>query len=261
MPFDYKGRHKVSVRFLVAGDKAISVEFGNVISLELNAKVRTLARNLKEHPIEGVTEMVPTYCSLIVHYRPEIIRYEALKEELESRLSEGAEAEPEKTYYKELPVLYGGELGEDLEYCAQLEDTTTNEIIRKHSQHEYYVYMLGFAPGHPYMARFAEPFSFKRRPEPRVKIPARSIVVQQNLSDVIPYSQPCGWNIIGSTPLDMCDFTKEDPFVLEAGDWIRHIPINAHEYELIRRDVENGTYTIKTEKRQPMQIAAQPEGR
>ena len=108
----------MSVRFLVAGDKAISVEFGNVISLELNAKVRTLARNLKEHPIEGVTEMVPTYCSLIVHYRPEIIRYEALKEELESRLSEGAEAEPEKTYYKELPVLYGGELGEDLEYCA-----------------------------------------------------------------------------------------------------------------------------------------------
>lgn len=123
-----------------------------------------------------------------------------------------------KKVVKEIPVYYGGETGPDLEYCAELENTTTEEIIRKHSQHEYYVYMLGFAPGHPYMARFDEPFSFKRRTSPRVKIPARSIVVQLALSDFIPFEQPCGWNIIGSTPLDICNFAKEDPFLVRAGD-------------------------------------------
>ena len=127
-----------------------------------------------------------------------------------------------------------------------LMDQGTEEIIRKHSQHEYYVYMLGFAPGHPYMARFDEPFGFKRRESPRVKIPARSIVVQQNLSDFIPFEQPCGWNIIGSTPLDICNFDNEDPFLVHAGDWVKHVPVTKSEYDKIRRDVEKGTYKVKT---------------
>ena len=106
--------------------------------------------------------------------------------------------------------------------------------------------MLGFAPGHPYMARFYEPFGFKRRESPRVKIPARSIVVQQNLSDFIPFEQPCGWNIIGSTPLDICNFDNEDPFLVHAGDWVKHVPVTKSEYDKIRRDVEKGTYKVKT---------------
>lgn len=72
-------------------------------------------------------------------------------------------------------------------------------------------------PGHPYTARFEHPFSFKRRETPRVRIPGGSIVVQLGLSDIIPFDQPCGWNIIGSTPLLACDYRKENPFLLKAG--------------------------------------------
>ena len=154
----------MDVKFLIAGDRAVSVEFGSVISLEVNARVRALDEKLKESPIEGMVETVPTYCALIVHYRPEVIRYSRLVEELEKRIADMHEVSTTtKKVVKEIPVYYGGETGPDLEYCAELENTTTEEIIRKHSQHEYYVYMLGFAPGHPYMARFEEPFSFKRR--------------------------------------------------------------------------------------------------
>lgn len=236
----------MDVRFLIAGDRAVSVEFGKTICLETNTKVRMLDENLKESPIEGVIEAVPTYCSLIVHYRPEVIRYNALKEELTKRLDSMHSVSAGKKVIKEVPVYYGGETGPDLEYCAELDGTTPEEIIRKHSEHEYYVYMLGFAPGHPYMARFEEPYSFKRRESPRVRIPARSVVVQLNLSDLIPFEQPCGWNIIGSTPLDICNFEKEDPFLLNAGDWVKYIPVTKSEYDAIRRDVEKGTYTVKS---------------
>ena len=237
----------MDVKFLIAGDRAVSVEFGSVISLEVNAKVRALDEKLKESPVEGMVETVPTYCALIVHYRPEVIRYRKLVEELQKRIADMREVSTTtKKVVKEIPVYYGGETGPDLEYCAELENTTTEEIIRKHSQHEYYVYMLGFAPGHPYMARFEEPFSFKRRTSPRVKIPARSIVVQLALSDFIPFEQPCGWNIIGSTPLDICNFAKDDPFLVRAGDWVKHVPVTKTEYDQIRRDVENGTYKVKT---------------
>ena len=236
----------MDVKFLIAGDRAVSVEFGKVICLETNEKVRMLEEKLQESPIDGVVEVVPTYCSLIVHYRPEVILYDELIQALKERLENMHSVQKKKKIVKEIPILYGGETGPDLEYCAQLEQTSTEEIIRKHSEHEYYVYMLGFAPGHPYMARFKEPYSFKRRESPRVKIPARSVVVQLNLSDLIPFEQPCGWNIIGSTPLDICNFDKEEPFLLSAGDWVRHVPVTKEEYDRIRRDVENGTYQVKT---------------
>lgn len=236
----------MDVKFLVAGDRAVSVEFGKVICLETNEKVRMLEEKLKESPIDGVVEVVPTYCSLVIHYRPEVVFYGELVQALKEKLNHMHSVQKKKKIVKEIPILYGGETGPDLEYCARLEQTSTEEIIRKHSEHEYYVYMLGFAPGHPYMARFEEPYSFKRRESPRVKIPARSVVVQLNLSDLIPFEQPCGWNIIGSTPLDICNFKKEDPFLLSAGDWVRHVPVTKEEYDRIRRDVENGTYQVKT---------------
>lgn len=236
----------MDVKFLVAGDRAVSVEFGKVICLETNEKVRMLEEKLKESPIDGVVEVVPTYCSLVIHYRPEVVLYGELVQALKEKLNHMHSVQKKKKIVKEIPILYGGETGPDLEYCARLEQTSTEEIIRKHSEHEYYVYMLGFAPGHPYMARFEEPYSFKRRESPRVKIPARSVVVQLNLSDLIPFEQPCGWNIIGSTPLDICNFKKEDPFLLSAGDWVRHVPVTKEEYDRIRRDVENGTYQVKT---------------
>ncbi len=236
----------MDVRFLIAGDKAVSVEFGSEISLEINSKVRMLQQELNQNPIAGVTETVPTYSSLIVHYRPEILRYEELVEILKERIGCMGSVAAGKQIVKEIPILYGGELGPDLEECAAFENVSTEELIRMHSEHEYYVYMLGFAPGHPYMARFEEPYHFKRRESPRVRIPARSIVVQLNLSDLIPFDQPCGWNIIGSTPLDICNYSKEDPFLVHAGDWVKHVPITEREYQQIRREVEQGTYKCKT---------------
>ena len=112
----------MDVKFLVAGDRAVSVEFGKEICLEVNTKVRMLEEKLKESPIEGVVEVVPTYCSLIVHYRPEVVRYDGLVEALKDRLEHMQAVAVGKKIVKEVPVLYGGETGPDLEYCAQLEN-------------------------------------------------------------------------------------------------------------------------------------------
>lgn len=231
-------------RFLITGDCAISVQMGDEISLEVNQKVLALQNELTEHPIDGITEMVPTYASLMIHYLPQKIRGKQLMEEISLRFESMKTTAKREKVIREIPILYGGELGPDLELCAELEQTTTQEIIRMHSQHDYYVYMLGFAPGHPYSARFEEPFSFKRRETARIRIPARSVVVQQNLSDLIPFDQPCGWNIIGSTPLTICDYRKEDPFLVHAGEWIRYKPVTQEEYDRIRKADEAGTYQV-----------------
>lgn len=235
----------MDVKILMSGDQAVSVQMGDEISLEVNRKVLMLHEELKKKPVEGIRKMVPTYASLMIHYRPEVIGLDKLMDEIYQRVDSMQGIAETKKIIREVPILYGGETGPDLELCAQLENTTVEEIIRKHSSHDYYVYMLGFAPGHPYSARFEEPFSFKRRDTARVKIPAGSVVVQLNLSDLIPFEQPCGWNIIGSTPLTICDYKKEDPFLVHAGEWIRYIPVNKKEYDQIKRADEAGIYKVK----------------
>lgn len=239
----------MEAKFLITGDSAISVQMGSEISLEVNQRVRMLFKNLTDEPLEGIVEMVPTYASLMIHYRPEVIQYSQLKLAIENRMQKTSSVEDESRTVKEIPICYGGELGPDFKDCAAYENVSEQEFIKMHSGHEYYSYMLGFAPGHAYMARFEESFHFKRRETPRVKIPGRSIVAQLNLSNLIPFDQPCGWNVIGATPLTICDYEKDEPFLVHAGEWVRYVPVNQREYQTIMDDVRKGTYRLKTYNR------------
>ncbi len=239
----------MSVRFLIAGECALSIQFGEEISHEINSKVRALFENLMESPIMGIKEMVPTYCSLMVHYRPEIIRFQALVEQIKPRFTAIEDKKDVKDYIVEIPVLYGGEVGIDLEDCARLENISVQEFIKIHSQSEYYVYMLGFAPGHAYTARFENPFHFKRRESPRVSIPGNCVVVAGNQSNLIPFPQPCGWNIIGAIPIDVCNYNRKNPFLVQAGDWVKYVPININEYRKIQKKALAGKYECKRYER------------
>lgn len=228
------------------GDQALLVEFENEISIEVNRKVVALKRALEERRLSGVGELIPTYRSLVVHYDPLTTDLDGLREAIDQSVKCLDLSSLPKSIVTEIPVLYEGEYALDLEEIARIEGKTEEEIIRIHSQSDYYVYMLGFAPGHPYTARFENPFSFKRRETPRVRIPGGSIVVQLGLSDIIPFDQPCGWNIIGTTPILACDYRKENPFLLKAGQWIRHVPVDKAEFMDIKRQVELGCYQPKT---------------
>lgn len=235
-------------RFLTAGERCLTVSFGNEVSIELNTRVRMLKSELEENPIKGVVETVPTYCALSVHYLPDIIRRDELEKRLKQSIANMKPVSGTEENVKEVPVLYGGETGPDLEECAKLEGISTEELIRRHTSHEYYVYQLGFSPGHPYMARKEEPFSFRRRETPRVDIPAHSVVAQTNLTNITPFHQPSGWNILGSTPLNITDYSREDPFFFKAGDHVRLRAIDKEEYDRIRKVQENAVDPQDTDK-------------
>ena len=231
------------------GDQALSVEFENEISIEVNQKVGALMHNLAGRQLPGLGELVPSYRALMIHYDPLRTDLEALLAAIDDAAAHPDVSQLPPAIVTEIPVCYEGEWAQDLEEIAALEHKSPEEVVRIHSQSDYYVYMLGFAPGHPYTARFENPFSFKRRSSPRVKIPGGSIVVQLGLSDIIPFSQPCGWNIIGTTPVLVCDYRRENPFLLQAGQWIRHIPISQAEFAEIKRQVELGEYECRRYER------------
>ncbi len=234
------------MQFLLVGDSAVSVQFGQEISMELSTKVRALQYSLETQPASGIKEVVPTYASLMVHYEPEIIMYAELIKLLKERIASSDAQILPKTKVIEVPICYGGAYGPDLEECAKMENIMVEEFIQVHSGSEYYTYMIGFAPGHPYMARATHPFSFQRREFPRIRIEAGSVVVSQNLSNLIPFAQPSGWNVIGATPLTICDYEKENPFLVNAGQWVKFVPINEGEYKRIKQEVSKGTYKVRT---------------
>ncbi|MDR1766411.1 MAG: allophanate hydrolase subunit 1 [Lachnospiraceae bacterium] len=232
----------VSATMRPCGDSALTVEFENEISLGTNMKVQALAGRLEKENKRGVGELIPAYRSLFIEYDPLALTYGEMKDWVGAHL-EGLDATSKgPRAVTEIPVLYAGE---DLEEISAIEGKPVDEIIRIHSGSDYFVYMLGFSPGHPYTARFENPFSFGRRATPRVEIPAGSVVVQLGMSNIIPFDQPCGWNIIGRTPVRVCDFSRERPFLLRSGQWVRYVPVDPEEFRRIRELDARGGYICK----------------
>ena len=152
MILDYTLRH--------VGDHGLTVEFTNEISLQTNQKVCALKMALEKRAIYGIQELIPTYRALLILYDPFLVEWTAIKTAIEESIGSLENIQMEKTIITEIPVLYEGEYAMDIEDIAKSENKTVEEIIRIHSQSDYYVYMLGFSPGHPYTARFENPFSF-----------------------------------------------------------------------------------------------------
>lgn len=229
-----------------AGDTSLAVVFGDDISEEINTRIRVFDKALKDASVDGVCETVPTYCTLMIHYDPEIIRYSSLKEKLLSLLDVSGDAEKIENKVIEIPVLYGGGYGPDLGFVASNASLTEDEVIKIHSEKEYLIYMLGFTPGFSYMGGMDERIATPRLQTPRVLIPAGSVGIAGKQTGIYPIDSPGGWQLIGRTPVRLYDASRETPILLDAGLRVRFVPINDEEYKKIAKEVENGTYVCRT---------------
>ena len=225
----------MSARFLPAGDSAIAVEFGREIDLNINNQVAAMRTVIEaaidEGKLKGIVELVPTYGSLLVVYDQLAVGYAGLIEQLKI-LAEGLEGVviPDREVV-EIPVVYGGEYGPDLGIVAQLNSLSEDEVIKRHSEAEYPIYMLGFVAGFPYLGGMDKSIAAPRKQTPRLKIPAGSVGIAGQQTGIYSVESPGGWQIIGRTPLKLYDADGENPILLRAGQSIRFKPITEAEYE------------------------------
>lgn len=226
------------VKFLIASEKAICVEFGNEISEAINAKIRTFEKLLWEHNIHGITETVPTYRSIMVHYSPDIILYSELKERLQALINEMSDMPMPDGKLVRVPVVYGGEYGPDLEHVARHNGLTTKEVIHIHTKNTYLIYMLGFTPGFAYMGGMDERIATPRLETPRVNIPGGSVGIAGSQTGIYPLDSPAGWQIIGRTPLTLFDHARPEPCLFEAGQRVQFYQITEKEFKEFRNAVD-----------------------
>jgi inhibitor of KinA len=228
-------------RFLLAGDAALVVEFGNKIDEEINCRVRSLAAALEENPIPGLAEAVPTYRSLLVHYDPLRLSHKDLIDLVRTILEKGEEYPLPEPHKVEIPTLYGGEFGPDLSFVAEHNGLSMDEVVRIHSGTVYSVYMLGFSPGYAYLGGLPEEIATPRLPTPRTLVRAGSVALAGRQTGVYPIATPGGWRLIGRTPLKLFDPQRDPPTLLRAGDRVHFVPISEEEYwARLEREEEKG---------------------
>lgn len=231
------------VKYLISGDRAIIMEFGDEIAKDINARIRS-TMNAIDGNIDGIVEMTPTYRSITIVYDPMKLTYKDLVEKLRQYENTNSSEEETKVNLIEIPTLYGGEYGPDMDFVKSNAGLSAEEVVKIHTGTDYLVYMLGFAPGFTYLGGMDERIATPRLKSPRLKIEAGSVGIAGSQTGMYPSESPGGWQLIGRTPLKLYNPEEEPPVFIQAGDYIRYISIDESEYQRIKKEVEDGVYKV-----------------
>lgn len=212
-------------RCLPCGDQALLVELGDTISPELNAQVRRLQRALQRAAPIGVIDLHPSYASLLIRFDSLRLRRQALIELVDKLLSQLAHVELPPARRLEIPMVYGGAAGPDLEDVANRCGLSVAAAAELHSSVAYQVYFLGFAPGFAYLGGLPAALQTPRLATPRPLVPAGSVGIAGPQTGIYPLATPGGWRLIGRTELTIFDATKTPMSLLQPGDEVHFVPL------------------------------------
>ena len=202
------------IRILTAGDSALLIEFGKEINPETNRKITAIVQLMREQHIEGIVDVIPAFCSLLINYDPRVLSYEELKERMENLLKMETKTETTRKRIFEIPVCYGGEYGPDIDNIAEHAGLSVNEVIKIHSSKDYLIYMLGFLPGFTYLGGLDERIHTPRLASPRLTIRAGSVGIGGSQTGIYPLDSPGGWQLMGLTPVRIYDPERQTPILV-----------------------------------------------
>lgn len=243
-------------KLLPFGEAGITIEFGDEITPEIHGKVSAFADYLDNNPFKGMIEYIPAFRNVTVFYDPALTRdlgsqaaeesvefpasylkVETLIKSILSSIHVEAAAGESKTV--EIPVCYEGGFAPDMEFVADYHKMSAEEIVKIHTEGSYLVYMIGFAPGFPYLGGMSERIATPRRATPRTAIPAGSVGIADSQTGAYPLESPGGWQIIGRTPVALFKPLEDPPILLRTGNIVKFRAITALEYKKIM-EAENG---------------------
>jgi len=202
-----------------AGDSALLLELEPVIDAAVNARAVAIAAAVREDLIPGVRDVISTYRSVAVHFDPLIADAREIHASLER--ASGATGKGSVGRLVEIPVEYGEQWGPDLADVAAFARDSTEGVVRKHTERDYRVFMLGFLPGFAYLGPVDPAIAAPRRPSPRERVRAGSVGIAGGQTAVYPLDSPGGWQIIGHTPMRLFDVDQQPAAVLAPGDSVR----------------------------------------
>jgi inhibitor of KinA len=219
------------INFLPLGDQALVIRLGTTLSTATHRQVRRWSQWLEKEPLPGIIDWLPTYTNITLYYDSREWTYADLVHTVRQAAESLPPLQHEQGHLIRIPVCYGRQYGPDLEYVAEYHGISTTEVIERHTQVEYTVFMIGFAPGFPYLGGMDPSLATPRLESPRRVTPAGSVGIAGEQTGVYPQESPGGWRIIGRTPLRLFDLHRASPSLLKAGYRVRFQPVDEAQYE------------------------------
>ena len=226
------------------GDTALMLELGDSIDESTHRRVHAAWQALRAMNLPGVTELVPAYTTVTVFYdpaqtvqagAPEADMVEWLGERIRAALKNPPKLEKTKPRTIEIPVCYGGEFGPDLGLVAKNAKLFPDEVVKRHCRADYLVYLIGFAPGFPYLGGLPKELATPRHAKPRMTVAPGSVGIAGNQTGIYPLGTPGGWNLVGRTPLKLFTPEQNPPVLLHAGDRVKFRAITIDEYRKLEK--------------------------
>ena len=212
------------------GDAALYCDFGSEVNKKINLEVIKYFNVIKDENIEGVNNLTPSYNKLIISYDLKITNFETVKYKIEKLNFKQSQTITSKRI--EIPVCCDASFGLDTLRLEKKLNLTKDKIYENFFNKEFYCYMTGFIAGMPFLGDLDENMRAERLETPRVKVPKGSVGITEQFANIYTSESPGGWNIIGNTPLEVFDSSKEDkPNLINHGDLVIFKQISLDKYE------------------------------
>ena len=206
------------------GDCGITCDFGDEVNKKTNKEVIKLFNFIQESvnskKIKGILNYTPSYNKLIINFElgeiksKEIIEFIKVSDYSKTTLSE-------KNKIVEIPICYDEEFALDIKRLEEKTKLSFKEIVNEHLNTDFFVYMIGFVPGQPFLGDLNKKLHHDRLDTPRVKINKGSVGIVEKFCTIYTFESPGGWNIIGRTPLDLFNINKKNTSMLSPGDTVK----------------------------------------
>jgi KipI family sensor histidine kinase inhibitor len=209
------------------------MELGHEISESTHKKIFTLITHLIHNPIQGIINIHPGYTSMLFTL-DKMANIDDTIQAVENSLDMVQNSEPPEAKLVEVPVLYGGNYGKDIQRVVQFSRLSEDEIIQRHQSGNYLVYFLGFSPGFPYIGGMDQDLKTPRLQTPRKRVPQGSVAIAGGQTGIYLFPSPGGWNLIGRTPLKIFNISNPQNSLIQMGDKVQFKSISEDEYERLK---------------------------
>ena len=214
------------MKLITAGENSFILYLGEETSAEVSGLVQTTTAAIEASLGDLLIDLVPSYASLLVIYDPMLTDHFLVARQIR-KIAETAQDNTQLLGNTiKLPVYYSPESGEDLEALALRAKLSVEEVIRLHSNVEYRVYAIGFAPGFAYLGEVDARIAAPRLATPRKKVPRGAVAIADRQTAVYPAPSPGGWNLVGRCPTRMFDPESAPTMPVSVGDKVKFEPID-----------------------------------
>jgi len=230
----------------IAGENALIIYFGDKTSPGISDRVQQAVAVLQDQMGEHIIDLVPSYASLLVIYNLYLTDHLAVRHRIKTLLTHLAsssileDASTLESKVVALPAWYSEESGPDLAALAEGAGLSVDEVIQLHSEMEYRVYAIGFAPGFAYLGEVDARIAAPRLSTPRQKVPRGAIAIADRQTAVYPAVSPGGWNLIGLCPTRMFNPDADPTMPVQVGDRVRFEPISRDAFLELGGEIPEG---------------------